>query len=98
MTGSGATFIYTTRLCPFCIRARRLLEQKAIEYREISVDGDRAERERLEKITGQHTVPQIFIGETHIGGYDALAALEASGHLETLLRELGAPKMQGQPT
>ena len=96
MTEADITRIYTTRFCPFCIRARQLLERKAIKYENISVDGDRAERERLEKATGQHTVPRIFIGDTHIGGYDELAALDASGHLDALLNELGAT--QGQST
>ena len=83
--------IYTTRMCPFCIMARELLQQKKIDFEEIPLDGDAEGRRRLAEETGRHTVPQIFIGEAHIGGYDELAALEQAGRLDQLLAEL-SPK------
>jgi len=78
--------IYTTMFCPFCWRAKRLLEQKGIAYTEIAVDFDaEARREMSQRAGGRTSVPQIFIGERHIGGSDELAALEAAGGLDPLL-------------
>ena len=77
--------IYTTRWCPFCIRAKALLDQKGVSYREIPVDGDPATRQRMAERTGQTSVPQIWIGEQHIGGCDQLYGLERSGGLDPLL-------------
>jgi glutaredoxin 3 len=73
--------VYTTRTCPYCFAAKRLLSQRAIAYREIDVTGDAAKLAWLERVTGRHTVPQILIGEEPIGGYDDLAELDASGDL-----------------
>jgi len=81
--------IFTTRMCPFCIMARELLEQKGIDFEDIPLDGDAERRRRLAEETGQRTVPQIFIGNVHVGGYDELAALEHGGRLDQLLAELG---------
>jgi glutaredoxin 3 len=73
--------IYTTRVCAYCIAAKRLLKARAIPYQEIDVTGDDAKRAWLVETTGRRTVPQIFIGDEAIGGYDELAALDKSGQL-----------------
>ena len=77
--------IYTTRWCPFCIRAKALLDQKGVSYQEIPVDGDPTTRQQMAERAGQTSVPQIWIGERHIGGYDQLYGLERSGGLDLLL-------------
>ena len=77
--------IYTTPTCPYCVRAKRLLDRKGVGYQEIDVAGDDQAREDLTKLTGQRTVPQIFIGEAHVGGSDDLYALEQEGKLDALL-------------
>lgn len=78
--------IYTTRFCPYCIAARQLLEQKQVQFEDIAVDGNPGLRARMTKLSGQQTVPQIWIGERHIGGYDDMALLERQGKLDTLLK------------
>ena len=77
--------IYTTRFCPFCVRAKYLLDNKNVPYTEISVDGDRALRAEMTAKAGRHTVPQIWIGDHHVGGCDELMAIERSGELDQLL-------------
>ncbi|HEB56410.1 MAG TPA: glutaredoxin 3 [Gammaproteobacteria bacterium] len=77
--------IYTTRFCPYCVRAKALLDSKNVSYAEIDVDNDSKQRTIMEQRSGQTSVPQIFIGEQHIGGCDDLHALEASGELDTRL-------------
>ena len=77
--------IYTTRWCPFCIRAKVLLDQKGVLYQEIPVDGDPAARKQMAERAGQTSVPQIWIGAQHIGGCDQLYGLERSGGLDPLL-------------
>ncbi|MDX1710865.1 MAG: glutaredoxin 3 [Rhodovibrionaceae bacterium] len=78
--------IYTTMLCPFCFRAKKLLDAKGVDYNEIDVTMNRAQRNAMmERAGGRHTVPQIFIGETHVGGSDELYALESAGKLDSLL-------------
>ena len=78
--------IYTTRFCPFCIRAKHILGKHNIEYKEIPVDGNPQLREDMtRKANGQYTVPQIWIGETHVGGCTELMAVEAAGELPGLL-------------
>ncbi|VAX08343.1 Glutaredoxin 3 (Grx2) [hydrothermal vent metagenome] len=77
--------IYTTRFCPYCVRAKSLLEKKNAEYVEIAVDSDHEQRSIMEQRSRQTSVPQIFIGEQHIGGCDDLHALEAAGELDTRL-------------
>lgn len=80
--------VYTTPYCPYCIMAKRLLSSKGASFEEIDVSGDWAAREALvEKAGGRMTVPQIWIGETHVGGYDDLSALERAGKLDPLLAE-----------
>lgn len=88
---SAGVRIYTTRMCTFCIMARELLQQKKVDFEEIPLDGDADGRRRLAEETGRHTVPQIFVGDVHIGGYDELAALEQGGRLDQLLAELNLP-------
>ncbi|MBB5211445.1 glutaredoxin 3 [Microbulbifer hydrolyticus] len=77
--------IYTTRFCPFCVRAKYLLDNKNVPYTEISVDGDRALRAEMTAKAGRHTVPQIWVGDVHVGGCDELMAIERSGELDKLL-------------
>lgn len=78
--------VYLTQTCPYCIAAKRLLTQKGVEYTEIDVGRDPARRvEMTERSNGGRTVPQIFIGETHVGGCDDLYALEHEGKLDSLL-------------
>lgn len=79
--------MYTTRICPFCVMAKRLLQTRGVAVEEIRVDEDAARREEMMRITGRRTVPQIFIGETHVGGCDDLQALERTGKLEPLLQD-----------
>jgi len=78
--------IYTTPICPYCVRAKSLLGKKGISYDEIDVMMDmKAREEMLAKSGGARTVPQIFIGDTHVGGCDDLYALERDGKLDPLL-------------
>jgi glutaredoxin 3 len=79
--------MYTTGVCPFCIMAKRLLQQKGASVEEVRIDHDAAKREEMMKITGRRTVPQIFIGEKHVGGFDDLSALERAGQLDPLLKD-----------
>jgi glutaredoxin 3 len=78
--------MYTTQVCPYCVRAKALLKQRGVSsIEEIRVDTDPAERDRMIELTGQRTVPQIFIGSTHVGGCDDLVALDKRGGLMPLL-------------
>lgn len=77
--------IYTTAWCPYCIRAKMLLNNKGAEYTEIRIDQDPAKRQEMMELSKQRTVPQIFIGETHVGGCDDMFALEYRGKLDPLL-------------
>jgi glutaredoxin 3 len=82
--------MYSTTWCGYCQRARGLLQRKGVEVREIKVDEDPSQREvMVQKSGGRRTVPQIFIGERHVGGYDDLAALERAGELDKLLTVAG---------
>jgi glutaredoxin 3 len=82
----SAVKMYTTQVCPYCIRAKALLKQRGVtEIEEIRIDVNVAEREAMMALTGRRTVPQIFIGSTHVGGFDELAALDQSGGLMPLL-------------
>jgi glutaredoxin 3 len=84
--GMAEVTIYTTPYCPYCVRAKRLLERKGVAYREIDVAYDDQARIRLAEQTGRRTVPQIFIGDRHVGGSDELHDLDARGELDPLLR------------
>lgn len=77
--------VYTTTTCPYCIAAKRLLQAKGVEWQEIKVDEQPERRSEMMERSGRRTVPQIFIGETHVGGFDDMAALEHAGDLDTLL-------------
>ncbi|NJM57553.1 MAG: glutaredoxin 3 [Synechococcales cyanobacterium RU_4_20] len=79
--------IYTWTRCPFCIRAKGLLDGKGVEYTEYVIDGDEAARNQMAKLTGgQKSVPQIFIDGQHIGGCDDIHALDRKGELDPLLK------------
>lgn len=78
--------MYTTLVCPYCVRAKALLKQRGVEaIEEIRIDMDPVQRNEMMAITGRRTVPQIFIGDTHVGGCDDLVALDRSGQLQPLL-------------
>ena len=77
--------VYTTNYCPYCVRAKKLLEQKRAPYEEISVEGDEEKRRWLAEASGQKTVPQIFINGRPVGGFSDLAALDRAGELDALL-------------
>jgi glutaredoxin 3 len=84
--------IYTTRYCPYCVAAKALLKRKGVAFNEIDVGGDAALRETMiERAHGRMTVPQIFIGVTHVGGSDDLHALDRAGKLDPLLAGEGQP-------
>jgi glutaredoxin 3 len=79
--------IYSSDYCPYCSRAKALLQQRGVtDYEEIVVDGKSDLRAQMTKITGRTSVPQIFVGDTHVGGCDDLHALDREGGLEPLLR------------
>jgi glutaredoxin 3 len=79
--------MYSTGICPFCVMAERLLVSKGVgAITKFRVDLDPAKRAEMMERTGRRTVPQIYIGETHVGGYDDLAALDQAGKLDELLR------------
>ena len=78
--------VYTTRVCPYCVAAKRLLATRGIPFSEIDVTGDHSKRAWLVEATGRKTVPQIFIGDDPVGGYDELATLDRGGRLEAMLR------------
>ena len=78
--------MYTTAVCPYCVRAKQFLKSKGVEFiEEVRVDLDPQARDTMMQSTGRRTVPQIFIGDTHVGGCDDLLALDASGGLAPLL-------------
>lgn len=79
--------IYTTPFCPYCVRALMLLDKKKVAYEKIAINKDKALRVQMEQRSGRTSVPQIFIGKTHVGGYDDLAALNRKGQLDTLLED-----------
>lgn len=81
-----AVRVYSTLFCPYCVMAKRLLSGKGVNFEEIRVDEDQARREEMMRISGRRTVPQIFVGETHVGGFDDLSALDRAGKLDPLLR------------
>jgi glutaredoxin 3 len=84
--------IYTWRACPFCIRAKQLLDRKGVTYEEYAIDGDAAARRAMVErgSDGRSSVPQIFIDDQHVGGCDDLFALERQGRLDPLLAGAGA--------
>jgi glutaredoxin 3 len=81
-----AVTMYTTAVCPYCIRAKQILKARGVnDINEIRVDMQPQERQKMMEITGRRTVPQIFIGDTHVGGCDDLMALDSRGGLAPLL-------------
>jgi glutaredoxin 3 len=77
--------IYTTPWCPYCHAAKSLLNEKGVAYTEVDASGDAVRAAMIARANGRRTVPQIFIGETHVGGYDDMAALDRRGALDPLL-------------
>ncbi len=77
--------IYTTMTCPYCFAAKALLEKKNVEYEEISVGNPSVREKMMQRAGGRRSVPQIFIGEDHIGGFDDMVALDRAGKLDGLL-------------
>ncbi len=83
----NAVRMYTTQVCPYCIRAKALLKQRGVEQiDEVRIDLDPQARDAMIELTGRRTVPQIFIGSTHVGGCDELMALDRAGGLAPLLQ------------
>lgn len=87
---ASPVLMYCTRFCPYCIMAKRLLNSKGIEVQTIHVDRQPDQRLEMERLSGRHTVPQIFVGDNHVGGYRELAQLEHGGELDSLLGVQGA--------
>lgn len=79
--------VYSARICPYCRMADRLLEKKGIWAEKVMVDENPARREEMTRLTGRTSVPQIFIGDLHVGGYSELAALDREGKLDALLHD-----------
>lgn len=79
--------VYTTAYCPYCVRAKQLLTRKGVAYEEVDLSHDDAQREQVSRDTGWRTVPQIFIGNRFVGGFDELKALDDAGELDALLVE-----------
>ncbi|HEY3858583.1 MAG TPA: glutaredoxin 3 [Gammaproteobacteria bacterium] len=82
---AAPVLIYSTRVCPYCVRAKALLDGKHVRYTEVLVDQDPEKRAEMMQKTGRRTVPQIFVGQHHVGGFDELYALDRSGRLDPLL-------------
>lgn len=79
--------VYSKEICPYCVKAKALLQRKGAPFTEIKITDDKTREEMVKKSGGRMTVPQIFIGETHVGGCDDLYALDAVGKLDELLRK-----------
>jgi glutaredoxin 3 len=86
--------IYATAICPYCVRARNLLQRKGVAYQEIRVDRDRDQLRVMIQRSKRTTVPQIFIGDDHIGGFDDMARLDDAGKLDALLHHHGIATVQ----
>ncbi len=83
----NAVRMYTTQVCPYCVQAKALLKQRGVsQIEEVRIDLDPVQRDHMMELTGRRTVPQIFIGDTHVGGCDDLMALDRSGGLQALLQ------------
>lgn len=77
--------IYSTKVCSSCMRAKQMLKRKNVEFEEVLIDTDADARKKMEELSGRRTVPQIFIDENHVGGFDDLYALDRKGELNALL-------------
>ena len=84
-TSAPRITIYSTAVCPYCVMAKNFLKSKGRDWDEIRIDLDPAEREKMVALTKRTSVPQIFVGEVHVGGYDDMMALHKAGKLEPLL-------------
>lgn len=91
----SAIVMYVKQWCPYCQMAKRLLEQKGGAWHEIDVEAEPERRAEMSERSGRTTVPQIWIGERHVGGYDDLAALETAGELDALLAD-AAPATEAE--
>jgi len=79
--------MYSTQTCPYCMRAEGLLNKKGVQVQKIFVDKNPKEMNKMIEVTGLRSVPQIFIGDRHVGGYDAMVELDTQGELDSLLRQ-----------
>jgi glutaredoxin 3 len=79
--------VYSTQVCPYCVRAKALLDRKHVPYTDVMVDKDPVRLAEMMQKSGRRTVPQIFVGETHVGGCDDLYALDRAGNLDPLLAD-----------
>lgn len=84
MSNNARITLYSTAVCPYCVAAKNFLKSKGQSWEEIRIDTDPAEREKMVALTRRTSVPQIFIGDTHVGGYDDMMALHRQGKLEPL--------------
>ena len=87
-SGSPATpeiTLYTSAVCGYCVAAKNFLKSRGLQWREVRIDTDPAQRERMVMLARRTSVPQIFIGDTHVGGYDDMIALHRAGKLDPLL-------------
>jgi glutaredoxin 3 len=87
---SSSVVLYSTPFCGYCVAAKRLLTQKGVAFQEIDVMLDSAQRQEMMRRSRRHSVPQIFVGAQHVGGYDELRMLEARGELDELLGQHAA--------
>ncbi len=90
--------MYCTEVCPYCQRAERLLTKKGVPIHKIDVSGDPARWDEMMDKTGRDTVPQIFIGDVHVGGFDDMVELEMDGELDPLLEKVGQGTAKAQDT
>lgn len=79
--------VYSSQFCPYCVRAKMLLDSKNVAYEEVKIDSDPSKRDEMMRRSNRRTVPQIFIGDVHVGGCDDLYALERQGELDSLLEK-----------
>ncbi len=79
--------MYSTSYCPYCVAARNLLRSKGLNWTEVSLDAEPEKRAEMMSRSGRHTVPQVFVGDTHVGGFDDLNALDQEGALDRLLSD-----------
>ena len=84
-TGNAGVVMYTTSWCPYCARARKLFEDKGVQYTEVDVDAVDGARAEMQQRSGRTSVPQILVGDRHLGGYDDTSALDRKGELDPLL-------------
>lgn len=85
IAGLDSVVMYTTTWCPYCARARQLFDSKGVKYTDIDVESVEGARAEMQQRSGRTSVPQIFVGERHLGGYDDTSALDRRGELEPLL-------------